>query len=139
MLRIYYGETGTGKSKRIISECNDRVERANGTIVYVDDDKTHSREISYKIRFIDASDYSIDNPEAFYGFLSGIAAQDHDLEAIYVDGFSDLVKTELMKMNDFFAKLHVFVEKVDIDVYLSINGKEGELPSFLTPYTVECK
>ena len=139
MLRIYYGETGTGKSKRIISECNDRVERANGTVVYVDDDKTHSREISYKIRFIDASDYSIDNPEAFYGFLSGITAQDHDLEAIYVDGFSDLVKTELTQMNDFFAKLHVFVEKVDIDVYLSINGKEGALPSFLTPYTVECK
>ncbi len=138
MLRIYYGETGAGKSKRIITECNDRVERANGTVVYIDDDKTHSREINFKIRFIDGSDYKIDNPESFYGFLCGVAAQDHDLEAIYVDGFDGLVNTDINLLNDFSSKLHVFVEKSDIDVYLSVNGKEGELPAFLTPYTVEC-
>lgn len=138
MLRIYYGETGAGKSKRIITECNNRIAHANGTVVYIDDDKAHSREINYKIRFVDASDYQIENANEFYGFLCGIAAQDHDLEAIYADGFMRLVQTDLNLLGDFFSKIQQLVESLNIDVYISVTGEEGQLPSFLVPYAIDC-
>ena len=137
MLRIYYGPKGTGKSKRVIGECNDRVERANGTVVYIDDDSAHSTEISHKVRFIDASEYGINEEKLCLGFICGIIAQDHDLEAIYLDGFAKIVPADLNKLGDFFSKLHLISEKNDIDVFMSINGETGEWPEFLKPYIVE--
>lgn len=137
MLRIYYGPKGTGKSKRVINECNDRVQSANGTVVYIDDDNAHSTEISHKVRFIDASEYGINDEKLCLGFVSGIVAQDHDLEAIYIDGFAKIVPAELSKLDDFFSKLHLISDKNDIDIFMSINGDLAALPVYLKPYVVE--
>lgn len=136
MLRILYGEKGAGKSKKIIDEANGRLDKAKGTIVFVDDDKRNSREVSYQIRFIDASEYSIDSPKMFYGFLCGLAAQDFDLEAIYIDGFLKIVRYDLSSLEELFVNLERFSSKFNVDVTISINGSEADAPAFIQQYRV---
>ena len=82
MLRVIFAEKGAGKTKRIIEEANELLKTAKGTIAFIDDDKSNTRDIHYNIRFIDASEYSLHGPEMFLGFICGIAAQDFDLEAL---------------------------------------------------------
>lgn len=134
MLKVLYGEMGTGKTKAIIQSANDRLESAKGTVVYIDDDKSHSREINYQIRFIDASEYSIDTPKMFFGFLSGIAAQDFDLEAIYVDGFRKIVRHDVSELEALFSEIENFSQKFNIDITISINGKNETMPDYLKKY-----
>ena len=134
MLRVIYGEKGAGKTKRIIDEANALISTAKGTIVYVDDDKSYTRDIKHQIRFIDASEYSIDSPTMFYGFICGIAAQDFDLEALYIDGFLKIVKCDLSEMEGFFNQLEAFSIKFNVNITISINGKAGTSPAYLDQY-----
>lgn len=136
MLSVLYGEMGAGKTKAIIESANARLENAKGTVVYIDDDKKNTREINYQIRFIDAQEYSIGSPKMFYGFIAGIAAQDFDLEAIYVDGFSHIVKHALPELNEMFEELAAFSEKFHVDVVISINATKDEIPDYIQKYTV---
>ena len=67
MLRVIFAEKGAGKTKRIIEEANELLKTAKGTIAFIDDDKSNTRDIHYNIRFIDASEYSLHGPEMFLG------------------------------------------------------------------------
>ena len=135
MLRVIFGEKGAGKTKRIIDEANALLKTAKGNIVYIDDDKSHTREIHYSIRFIDASEYNIDSPNMFLGFIRGVAAQDFDLESLYIDGFLKIVRSDLDDLEYFFKAVEDFSVKFNITVTISINSK-GKTPAFLEPYLV---
>lgn len=136
MLRVIYGEKGAGKTKRILDESNGLLSTAKGTIVFIDDDKSNSRQINYQIRFIDASEYSIDSPKMFYGFICGIAAQDFDLEAIYIDGFRKIVRHDLKSLEDLFISLEKFSEKFNITITIAISAQYDKAPAFLEKYIV---
>lgn len=136
MLRVIFGEKGAGKSKRIIEEANALLKTAKGNIVYIDDDKSHTREIHYSIRFIDASEYNLDSPKMFLGFICGVAAQDFDLEALYIDGFLKIVQSDLDELEYFFKAVEDFSIKFNITVTISINAKGKTAPKFLEPYLV---
>jgi len=135
MLKVYYAEKGAGKTKRIIEQANKHRESAKGNVVFIDDNKNYSREIHYQIRFIDASEYQIADPQTFFGFICGIAAQDFDLEALYIDGFLKIVKQDLSTLDDFFVNLEKFCKKFNIDIMISVSGK-GAAPEFLQPYLI---
>lgn len=136
MLRVLYGEKGTGKSKKLIGEANSRLDSAKGSIVFIDDDKSNSREVSYQIRFVDASEYNIDSPKMFYGFICGLAAQDFDMEAIYIDGFLKIVRYDLNGLEELFTCLERFSTKFNVDVTVSVNGTEANVPAFIQQYRV---
>ena len=90
MVRVIFGEKGTGNSKRIIQMANDSVDETQGSVVFIDAEGQYLFDLKHAIRFIDAGHYNINSPKTFYGFLAGIAAQDFDLQRIYVDGFRKL-------------------------------------------------
>lgn len=80
LIKVIFGETGAGKTKRIIDIANETLKTANGSIVFIDNDSQYMFGLKHDIRFVDASEYHIDSPKMFFGFVSGIAAQDFDLE-----------------------------------------------------------
>ena len=90
---------GAGKTKRIIDIANETLKTANGSIVFIDNDSQYMFGLKHDIRFVDASEYHIDSPKMFFGFVSGIAAQDFDLEYLFVDGF---MKIHLKYINTFY-------------------------------------
>lgn len=136
MIRVILGEKGTGKTKRIIQMANEALRTAKGSIVFLDDDNQYMFDLKHEIRFVDASEYEIDGPKMFYGFLNGMAAQDFDLEYIFIDGFLKIVHHDLSTLEGLFVNLDKFSKRCDINVIISISGSPESVPEFIKPYLV---
>ena len=131
MIQIISGTKGSGKSKQLIDIANEALAKESGFVVFIDDDNSYMFDLSSSIRFINAADYGIDSGKMLYGFICGIAAQDFDLEYVYVDGFKNFVQYELYELEPFFKDLSAFSEKHNINIILSISGNKDSLPAFM--------
>lgn len=136
MIRVIFAEKGAGKTKRILDMANEALESAKGSIVFIDNDKQYMFDIKRNIRFIDASEFSIDGPKMFYGFLCGLAAQDFDLEYIFIDSFLKLVDHPMDTLQGLFENLDKFSSPRGLKIIISASGDPQELPDFLKPYVV---
>ncbi|MCE5234494.1 MAG: twitching motility protein PilT [Clostridiaceae bacterium] len=137
MIRVIVGETGTGKTKRIISMANETLQSAKGSIVFLDHDSKYMFDLKNAIRFIDASEFHIDCPEKFTGFLAGLAAQDFDLEYIFIDGFRKIVRHPLETLPGLFEELEAFSKERGVKIIFSISANPETLPEFLRGYFLE--
>ena len=126
MVRVIFGEKGTGNSKRIIQMANDSVDETQGSVVFIDAEGQYLFDLKHAIRFIDAGHYNINSPKMFYGFLAGIAAQDFDLQRIYVDGFRKLVKHPLNELEAMFAQIQDFADRSGIEIFIGVSEDGGE-------------
>jgi len=133
LIGVIFGEKGTGKTKRLLSHANDKAKSAKGSIVFIDDDNSYMFDLSTSIRFINAAEYSLCSPERLIGFIAGIAAQDFDLETVYLDGFKNYVNCELSELEFFFNSLSAFCDQHKLEIILSISGQKEELPDFIKP------
>ncbi len=136
MIKVIYGSQGVGKSRQLCQLANERLTIAQGSIVFIDKDDDHMYDLNREIRFINAAEYHIDGPKMFSGFIAGIAAQDFDLEAIYINGFAKLIKHAICSLEGMFAFLDEFAERSGIDLVISINAGEEPLPKFMVKYCV---
>lgn len=134
MIQVIFGEKGAGKTKVILDMANERAEQAKGTIAFVAEDNQYMFGLKRDIRFVDASSFHIDGPKMFYGFLCGMAAQDFDLECIYVDGFLKIVRHPLDTLESMFRELDGFSARSGIQIVLSISGDANAIPDYLKPY-----
>jgi len=137
MLNVIFGKKGEGKTKRIIEMANQSVEKTKGSMIFIDDDNRYMFDIKHQIRFIDVSKYTIDSPKMFYGFLSGLVAQDYDLEIIFIDGFLKIVQYELDRLEEFFDHVEGLSNKFNIHIIISVSGNIADMPSFLKKYILE--
>ena len=134
MIRVIFGEKGAGKTKRILDLANDTIKTARGSIVFINADNQYMFDIKRSIRFINASEYAIDGPKMFYGFLNGIAAQDFDLEYLFIDGFLNIVHHSLDTLEGLFENLNAFSQRCDVKVFISVSGDPETVPEFIKPY-----
>jgi len=131
LIRVIFGEKGAGNSKRIIRMANDTINESKGSIVYIDCNDQYMFEIKRNIRFINVSRFDIDGPKMFYGFLCGIAAQDYDLEHLFIDGFLKIVRHDLHTLEGLFEHLENFAKDSKLTITLSISGNPDSVPDFL--------
>ncbi|MCR4727824.1 MAG: twitching motility protein PilT [Lachnospiraceae bacterium] len=127
MVQLIVGEKGKGKTKHLLEKVNNEVKSLSGNIVFLDKSSKHMYELNNKIRLIDVSDYFIENPSSFLGFLSGIISQDHDLEQVYVDNFLVLSKGTVEELDELIDKLENIGEKYGVDFVLSASVKADQL------------
>ncbi len=134
MIEIICGEKGTGKTKRIISLANDVSDKAKGSMVFIDDDNSYMYDLGYSIRFINVTDYAVNDPDMFLGFLCGLCASDFDLEYVYVDRFENVIKADLSELASFFKQLETLAKQHSLHIVLSVSKGEEVLPDFMRPY-----
>lgn len=79
MVSLITGRKGSGKTKRLIEQVNKAVEASNGNVVCVEKERLLTYDINYRARLIETDFYKVSGYKAFYGFLSGICAGDHDI------------------------------------------------------------
>ena len=133
MIKVLYGGRGEGMSRELCNMANIRMRSAKGSIVFIDKDDNHIYDLDSGIRLINASEYSIEGPKMFSGFVSGIAAQDHDLEALYVCSFIKLVKHPVSSLEGLFDFFESFSERAGVDFIIEINSDE-ECPEYMKKY-----
>ena len=138
MIQAIYGKKGSGKTKRLLDQANDALKTENGDVVFIDDDKRYMYDLRHEVRFVDASEYGVDSPDMFLGFVSGMLAQNFDVSAVFVDAFIKLVKADIADLGNFFERLEALSEKPDHKVrfVLSISGDPDIMPEFMKKYIV---
>ena len=137
MIQIIAGRKGSGKTKRLIAQTNEAASARHGSILFIDDGKDYLYDVVHQVRFVDASEYHITDPDMFYGFVCGLAAQDYDLEAIYVDAFLRIVGAKMDELEDFFANLSKVLNQHNINMVLSVSADPESLPDFAKPMIQE--
>ncbi|MCR5254375.1 MAG: twitching motility protein PilT [Acetatifactor sp.] len=132
MVELIVGNKGKGKTKHLLDKVNKAVKTASGNIVYLDKNTDNMFELNNKIRLINVSQYLVDNPGEFVGFVSGILSQDNDLEQIYIDCLLILAGSdEPDPIFDALRKIDKLSEKFDVDFTVVISYEEKAFPEDL--------
>ncbi len=127
MIRIICGAKGKGKTKEMLSLAEQAVQKAEGSVVYVDKSEQHMHELNNKIRLINITEYNVDTCEGFLGFLSGLLAGNYDIETVFVDSFLKLAKATPENVEKVIDALDAI--NSDVDFIVSISADKGDLPS----------
>lgn len=131
MVQLIVGEKGKGKTKQLLDKVNSEIQKIAGNIVYLDKSTKHMYELNNKVRLIDVSQYMIENSKEFYGFISGIVSQDHDLQQMYFDSFLKIACLEGQDISTTVEKLEKLSGKFGVDFILSVSMNESNLPADL--------
>ncbi|SHK15083.1 hypothetical protein SAMN02745163_03284 [Clostridium cavendishii DSM 21758] len=134
MIQVFFNKRGSGKTKKLMNLANEKAMDCSGNSVYIDDDKRLILQLHRNIRFISTEDFSLMDYHGFYGFLCGIIAQDYDIENIYIDGLSNIVSGCMDEAAHLFSRLEDIQKTRSINVYISINSEELQLPEFIKKY-----
>lgn len=131
MVQLIVGEKGKGKTKQLLDKVNSEVKSITGNIAYLDKSMAHMYELNNKVRMIDVSQYMIENPNEFIGFVSGIISQDHDLQQMYFDSFLKIANVKNEDVEATIQKLEKISEAQGVDFIISISIAADNIPESL--------
>ncbi|WP_105618004.1 twitching motility protein PilT [Vallitalea okinawensis] len=136
MIQLIAGQKGKGKTKSLIKMANEAAKTSKGHVVYIDDDKRHIYDLNHHIRFIQASEFPIDNLDEFFGFVCGILSEDFDIDHIFIDGLLKVAHISEDMGAVLIHKLKELSEKFNIKFVISLSCKTEILPENLKEYLV---
>ena len=134
MVKVFYGEKGMGKSKMMVDYANEHADKRVGDVVFIDDSNDLMLKLKHEIRFTDVSIYPIHGADQFFAFICGIISQNYDIESIFIDGLTYIVKEDVNSLELFFSNISSLMEKYGIHFFFSINGRPESMPVFLRDY-----
>lgn len=129
MIKLIIGHKGSGKTKRLIEAVNSAVESSNGNVVCVEKERLLTYDINYRVRLVEADHYNVSGYDAFYGFLAGIIAGDHDITDIFVDATLKIGGRDFDALTAFFKKVDALSKITEQDFIFTVSADEEELPA----------
>ncbi|QUI23341.1 twitching motility protein PilT [Vallitalea pronyensis] len=138
MIRLVAGDTGEGKTKDLIRMANEAVKTTKGHIVYLDGDSSHIYDLHHSIRYINVSEFPINDYKEFFGFMCGILSEDNDIEQIYVDGLLRMahLPIENEHTEELIGKLKAVSDSLNVRFVISVNCDTTGLPVAFKEYLV---
>lgn len=134
MIKIITGQTGEGKTKKMIDAANEKVAGLKGQVVYIDSTTTHRYALSHQIRLIEASTFPLRSQNDFFGFLCGILSSNHDIETIFIDELIKITHANIDDLTFFFDKLKKLSDEYNVEFIVGASCSNKEIPGILTPY-----
>ena len=128
MVKLLIGGKGSGKTKKLINNVNAALETSKGHVVCVEKDDLLRYQISYKVRLLAASNYGISGYDAFYGFLSGLCAGDHDITDILVDATLKIGGRDYNDLADFLEKVARLSSLTETEFTFTVSTEKENLP-----------
>jgi hypothetical protein len=126
MIQVFCARRGSGKTKRLIELANNQYTESKGDSVYIDDDCRPMFQLRTGIRFVETSEFRVCDCDSFYGMLCGIISSNYDIENIYIDGLSNIVKCSMSESTELFKKIAGITDKFGINVYINVNVDSTE-------------
>ena len=135
MVKLFAGEKGEGKTRHLIALAHEHLDKTDGHIVYIDDDKRNQHVININIRLVDTSDYPLECHREFVSFIYGMMSQNSDIRGIFIDSLSGVIKN---LNNDHLADLLKSLEKISesegVEFFITLNCNPGELSEEVKKY-----
>lgn len=139
MVKLLIGEKGTGKTKRLIDCVNKALASSNGHVICVEKDDLLRYQVNYKVRLLAASNYGIAGYDAFYGFLSGLCAGDHDVTDILIDATLKIGGRDYQQLADFLAKIARLGKLTETNFVFTVSTEKENLPACIFECCEEIK
>ena len=128
MVNLITGPRGSGKTQQMIDLANEKVKTSNGNVVLIKKSHKDTYTVDFNIRAIRMADYpDILTLEEFVGFLYGMVAGNHDIEAIFIDSVLKQANITLASLPAFLQKLNKISSENNIDFYLSIGADKNDI------------
>lgn len=129
MVYLVTGPRGSGKTQQMIDLANEKVKTSNGNVVFIKKSHKDTYTVDFNIRVIRMADYpDVLTLEEFVGFLYGMAAGNHDIEAVFIDSVLKQANITLESLAAFLQKLNKISTENNIDFYLSISADKKDIP-----------
>lgn len=129
MVYLVTGPRGSGKTQQMIDLANEKVKTSNGNVVFIKKSHKDTYTVDFNIRVIRMADYpNVLTLEEFVGFLYGMAAGNHDIEAVFIDSVLKQANITLESLAAFLHKLNKISTENNIDFYLSISADKKDIP-----------
>lgn len=134
MIKLIYGEKGTGKTKIILDSINDSAKTAKGNVVFISQKKGYSANIDFNVRCIYTEDFCVKGESGFIGFIDGLMAGNADIEYIYIDGILRITGCEVSELEAFFAEIKQLEKQYGVKFILTVSCAKEALPAYLQEY-----
>jgi hypothetical protein len=131
MVKFILGVKGSGKTKRMIEMANESAKTSDGNVVFIDRDRNHIHDLNRSIRFIDTSEFQLENLKSFYGFICGVISQNFDTEKIYIDSQKIISNAEDDCLEGFVQNLEKLGKKFKVEFIISCSRSVEGIPEFL--------
>ena len=129
MVYLVTGPRGSGKTQQMIDLANEKVKTSSGNVVFIKKSHKDTYTVDFNIRVIRMADYpDVLTLEEFVGFLYGMAAGNHDIEAVFIDSVLKQANITLESLAAFLHKLNKISTENNIDFYLSISADKKDIP-----------
>jgi len=129
MVYLVTGPRGSGKTQQMIDLANEKVKTSNGNVVFIKKSHKDTYTVDFNIRVIRMADYpDVLTLEEFVGFLYGMAAGNHDIEAVFIESVLKQANITLESLAAFLHKLNKISTENNIDFYLSISADKKDIP-----------
>ena len=129
MVYLVTGPRGSGKTQQMIDLANEKVKTSNGNVVFIKKSHKDTYTVDFNIRVIRMADYpDVLTLEEFVGFLYGMAAGNHDIEAVFIDSVLKQANITIESLAAFLHKLNKISTENNIDFYLSISADKKDIP-----------
>ncbi len=137
MVKLLVGRKGSGKTKNMIQLANDRVEKSDGSVVFINKNHRLMYDLKYKIRVVCMEEYEeITNSDEYIGFLYGIISSDHDIEVIFIDSILKHADVNISDLPEFLNRLKNISEKYEIEFVVSISATVEEIGDIAKQYEI---
>ena len=128
MVKLIIGNKGSGKTKRLIDLVNGAVEKSNGNVVCIEKERLLTYDVNYRARLIETDHYKVSGYDAFYGFLCGVIAGDHDITDILVDATLKIGGRDYEALANFLEKVADLSKISEQDITFTVSCDECDLP-----------
>ena len=134
MIKVIYGEKGTGKTKIILDSVNNSVATAKGNVVFIQQKKSYSANIDFNVRCVYTEDYAIAGVPGFVGFIDGLMAGNSDIEYIFIDGILRIADCAPEALESFVSEAKKLTAEYGVKFVLTISSSKEALPAFLAEH-----
>ncbi len=128
MISLILGHKGSGKTKHLIACVNEAIENSKGNVVCVEKETKLTYDVDHRARLVATDDYEIRGYDAFYGFLAGICAGNHDITDVLVDATLRIGSRDYHELAAFLEEVYELSNVHDKNFVFTVSADKEELP-----------
>ncbi len=129
MISLILGHKGAGKTKHLIACVNEAIETSKGNVICVEKETKLTYDVNYRARLIATDDYEVKGYDAFFGFLAGVCAGDHDITDVLVDATLRIGGRDYNALAKFLEEIYELASTHEKSFVFTISADKEELPA----------
>lgn len=130
MVKLLVGHKGSGKTKNMIELANEKVDKCDGNVIFINKNNRLMYDLKHSIRVVCMEEYEeITNSDEYIGFLYGIISGNHDIQIIFIDSILKHTDVSIEDVPEFIARLKLISEEYKIEFIVSISADLAEIGS----------